>query len=56
MEPLSFSGFHLGGSGFVNSDECADLIYHALVALRATGGSLADVRAALSARVGAARR
>jgi phosphoribosyl-ATP pyrophosphohydrolase/phosphoribosyl-AMP cyclohydrolase len=37
-------------------DECADLIYHALVALRATGGSLADVRAALSARVGAARR
>jgi phosphoribosyl-ATP pyrophosphohydrolase/phosphoribosyl-AMP cyclohydrolase len=32
--------------------EVADLIYHALVALRAVGGSLADVRAVLSARAG----
>jgi phosphoribosyl-ATP pyrophosphohydrolase/phosphoribosyl-AMP cyclohydrolase len=37
-------------------EECADLIYHALVALRAVGGSLADVRATLAARVGAPRR
>jgi phosphoribosyl-ATP pyrophosphohydrolase/phosphoribosyl-AMP cyclohydrolase len=31
-------------------DECADLIYHALVALRAAGGSWADVRRELAAR------
>lgn len=31
-------------------EEAADLIYHALVALRAVGGSLDDVRAALAAR------
>jgi phosphoribosyl-AMP cyclohydrolase / phosphoribosyl-ATP pyrophosphohydrolase len=37
-------------------DECADLVYHALVALRAVGGSLADVRGVLSSRVGAPRR
>jgi len=37
-------------------DECADLFFHALVALRATGGSLGDVRRALAARVGAPRR
>ena len=33
-------------------EEAADLIYHALVALRAAGGSLADVRAVLDARAG----
>jgi phosphoribosyl-ATP pyrophosphohydrolase/phosphoribosyl-AMP cyclohydrolase len=38
------------------AEECADLVYHALVALHAVGGSLADVRAALSARVGGPRR
>jgi phosphoribosyl-ATP pyrophosphohydrolase/phosphoribosyl-AMP cyclohydrolase len=38
------------------ADECADLFYHALVALRAAGSSLAHVRATLSARVGAPRR
>ena len=38
------------------AEECADLVYHALVALRAAGGSLDDVRAALTARVGAPRR
>jgi phosphoribosyl-ATP pyrophosphohydrolase/phosphoribosyl-AMP cyclohydrolase len=32
--------------------ETADLLYHALVALRAVGGTLADVRGVLSARVG----
>jgi phosphoribosyl-AMP cyclohydrolase / phosphoribosyl-ATP pyrophosphohydrolase len=32
------------------SEEAADLIYHALVAVRATGGSLADVRRVLEAR------
>ena len=37
-------------------DECADLFYHALVAVRAVGGSLADVRGVLSSRVGAPRR
>jgi phosphoribosyl-ATP pyrophosphohydrolase/phosphoribosyl-AMP cyclohydrolase len=37
-------------------DECADLVYHALVALHAVGGSLADVRSVLSSRVGAPRR
>jgi phosphoribosyl-ATP pyrophosphohydrolase/phosphoribosyl-AMP cyclohydrolase len=31
-------------------EEAADLIYHALVALRAVGGSLDDVRAVLAAR------
>jgi phosphoribosyl-ATP pyrophosphohydrolase/phosphoribosyl-AMP cyclohydrolase len=31
-------------------DEVADLLYHSLVALRAAGGSLADVRAVLAAR------
>jgi phosphoribosyl-ATP pyrophosphohydrolase/phosphoribosyl-AMP cyclohydrolase len=33
-------------------EEAADLVYHALVALRAIGGTLADVRAVLAARVG----
>lgn len=33
-------------------EETADLLYHALVALRAVGGSLADVRDVLSARAG----
>jgi phosphoribosyl-ATP pyrophosphohydrolase/phosphoribosyl-AMP cyclohydrolase len=33
-------------------EEAADLIYHALVALRAVGGSLADVRGVLAARAG----
>jgi phosphoribosyl-ATP pyrophosphohydrolase/phosphoribosyl-AMP cyclohydrolase len=37
-------------------DETADVVYHALVALRAVGGTLADVRAALAARAGAPRR
>jgi phosphoribosyl-ATP pyrophosphohydrolase/phosphoribosyl-AMP cyclohydrolase len=37
-------------------DESADIVYHVLVALRAVGGTLDDVRAALSARVGAPRR
>jgi len=37
-------------------DECADVVFHALVALRAVGGSLADVRGTLAARVGAPRR
>lgn len=32
------------------TEEAADLVYHALVALRAVGGSLAGVRAALDAR------
>ena len=32
------------------TDEVADLVYHALVALRATGGTLAGVRAVLAAR------
>jgi phosphoribosyl-ATP pyrophosphohydrolase/phosphoribosyl-AMP cyclohydrolase len=36
-------------------EECADLVYHALVAVRAVGGSLADVRATLTARVSAPR-
>ena len=34
------------------AEEVADLIYHALVALHATGGSLADVQAILAARHG----
>jgi phosphoribosyl-ATP pyrophosphohydrolase/phosphoribosyl-AMP cyclohydrolase len=38
------------------AEECADLIYHGLVALRAVGGSLQRVRAVLNARVGAPRR
>jgi phosphoribosyl-AMP cyclohydrolase / phosphoribosyl-ATP pyrophosphohydrolase len=37
-------------------EESADVLYHALVALRAVGGSLADVRSALAARVGTPRR
>jgi phosphoribosyl-ATP pyrophosphohydrolase/phosphoribosyl-AMP cyclohydrolase len=37
-------------------EEAADLFYHALVALHAVGSSLADVRAALAARVGAPPR
>lgn len=37
-------------------DECADLFYHALVALQAVGGTIVDVRAALASRVGAPRR
>ncbi len=32
------------------TEEVADLVYHALVALRAVGGSLADVRAVLASR------
>ncbi|MFO0071627.1 MAG: phosphoribosyl-ATP diphosphatase, partial [Gemmatimonas sp.] len=31
-------------------EETADLVYHALVALRAVGGTLDDVRAVLAAR------
>jgi phosphoribosyl-ATP pyrophosphohydrolase/phosphoribosyl-AMP cyclohydrolase len=38
------------------AEECADLVYHALVAVQAAGGSLADVRRTLAARVGAPRR
>jgi phosphoribosyl-ATP pyrophosphohydrolase/phosphoribosyl-AMP cyclohydrolase len=37
-------------------EECADLLYHALVAVRAAGGTISDVRGVLSARVGAPRR
>jgi phosphoribosyl-ATP pyrophosphohydrolase/phosphoribosyl-AMP cyclohydrolase len=37
-------------------EESADVVYHALVALRAVGGTLDDVRASLAARVGAPRR
>ena len=37
-------------------EESADVVYHALVALHAVGGSLEDVRATLAARVGAPRR
>ena len=33
-------------------EEVADLVYHALVALRAVGGTLAEVRDVLAARVG----
>ena len=36
--------------------ESADVLYHVLVALHAVGGSLADVRTALAARVGAPHR
>lgn len=38
------------------TEETADLIYHALVALRAVGGSLDGVRAVLDARVGKTAR
>jgi phosphoribosyl-ATP pyrophosphohydrolase/phosphoribosyl-AMP cyclohydrolase len=38
------------------ADEGADVIYHTLVALRAAGVSLHDVRAVLAQRVGAPRR
>jgi phosphoribosyl-ATP pyrophosphohydrolase/phosphoribosyl-AMP cyclohydrolase len=31
-------------------EEAADLLYHTLVALRAAGGTLADVRAVLAER------
>jgi phosphoribosyl-ATP pyrophosphohydrolase/phosphoribosyl-AMP cyclohydrolase len=37
-------------------EEAADLLYHALVALRSVGGTLADVRAVLAARVGKSAR
>jgi phosphoribosyl-ATP pyrophosphohydrolase/phosphoribosyl-AMP cyclohydrolase len=37
-------------------DESSDVVYHALVALHAVGGTLDDVRAALAARVGVRRR
>jgi phosphoribosyl-ATP pyrophosphohydrolase/phosphoribosyl-AMP cyclohydrolase len=37
-------------------EEAADLLYHVLVALRAAGGSLADVRAILDARAGRSAR
>src|SRR5215207_7354903 len=37
-------------------EEAADLVYHTLVALRAAGGTLDDLRATLAARVGAPRR
>lgn len=37
-------------------EESADVVYHALVALHAVGGSLEDVRATLAARVEAPRR
>ena len=37
-------------------EEAADLLYHLLVALRAVGGSLAEVRQALAARAGAPPR
>ena len=37
-------------------DESADVVYHALVALHAVGGTLNDVRAALAERVGVRRR
>ncbi|MEP6731407.1 MAG: bifunctional phosphoribosyl-AMP cyclohydrolase/phosphoribosyl-ATP diphosphatase HisIE [bacterium] len=36
-------------------EEAADVIYHALVALRAVGGSLADVELVLAARSGTSR-
>ena len=38
------------------TEEVADVVYHALVALRSVGGTLDDVRGALAARVGAPRR
>lgn len=38
------------------ADEAADIVYHVLVALRATGVSLDDVRHVLAQRVGAPRR
>ena len=37
-------------------EESADVVYHALVALHAVGGTLDDVRASLAARAGAPRR
>jgi phosphoribosyl-ATP pyrophosphohydrolase/phosphoribosyl-AMP cyclohydrolase len=39
-----------------SAEEGADLLYHTIVALRATGISLDDVRRVLAQRVGAARR
>lgn len=44
------------GDGDRATEEVADLVYHALVALRAAGGSLAAVEAVLAGRVGAPRR
>ena len=44
------------GDALRATEECADLVYHALVALRAVGGSLESVRSSLTARVGAPRR
>jgi len=38
------------------AEEAADLVYHAIVALRAAGASLDDVRAVLAARAGRPRR
>ena len=38
------------------AEEFADLFYHALVALRALGGTIADVRGVLTSRVGAPHR
>ncbi|MEO8560454.1 MAG: bifunctional phosphoribosyl-AMP cyclohydrolase/phosphoribosyl-ATP diphosphatase HisIE [bacterium] len=37
-------------------EECADLVFHALVALHSVGGSLTDVRRTLVTRIGAPRR
>jgi phosphoribosyl-ATP pyrophosphohydrolase/phosphoribosyl-AMP cyclohydrolase len=37
-------------------EEAADVVYHALVALRAVGGTLDDVRTTLTTRAGAPRR
>jgi phosphoribosyl-ATP pyrophosphohydrolase/phosphoribosyl-AMP cyclohydrolase len=44
------------GDGSRAAEECADLFYHSLVALRAVGASLRDVRKVLAARVGARTR
>lgn len=43
------------GDGARAVEEAADLVYHALVALRSAGGSLAQVRGVLAARVGVRR-
>lgn len=44
------------GDAAAAAEEGADLLYHALVALRASGVSLDDVRRVLAQRVGAPRR
>lgn len=44
------------GDAATAAEEGADLLYHALVALRASGVSLDDVRRVLAQRVGAPRR